>query len=102
VAEGNLGAGAGGTVGRMLQRQGMRGMKGGLGTASLRLGEVAIGALAIVNAADRRLADGKDRGRGAPRRWRRVRRQIRRGLDRGRRSQVAGRGSIDVPRRAFL
>jgi len=51
VAEGNVGAGAGGTVGRMLQRQGMRGMKGGLGTASLRLGDVVIGALAVVNAA---------------------------------------------------
>jgi L-aminopeptidase/D-esterase-like protein len=51
VAEGNVGAGAGGTVGRMLQGQGMRGMKGGLGTASLRLGDVAIGALAVVNAA---------------------------------------------------
>jgi L-aminopeptidase/D-esterase-like protein len=51
VAEGNVGAGAGGTVGRMLQRQGMRGMKGGLGTASLRVGDVAIGALAVVNAA---------------------------------------------------
>jgi L-aminopeptidase/D-esterase-like protein len=51
VAEGNVGAGAGGTVGRMLQRQGMRGMKGGLGTASLRLGDVAIGAIAVVNAA---------------------------------------------------
>ena len=51
VAEGNVGAGAGATVGRMLQSQGMRGMKGGLGTASLRLGDVAIGALAVVNAA---------------------------------------------------
>ena len=51
VAEGNVGAGAGGTVGRMLQRQGMRGMKGGLGTASLRLGDLVIGALAVVNAA---------------------------------------------------
>ena len=51
VAEGNVGAGAGGTVGRMLQGQGMRGMKGGLGTASLRLGDVVIGALAVVNAA---------------------------------------------------
>src|SRR5918996_2487345 len=51
VAEGNVGAGAGGTVGRMLQRHGMRGMKGGLGTASLRLGDVAIGALALVHAA---------------------------------------------------
>jgi L-aminopeptidase/D-esterase-like protein len=51
VAEGNVGAGAGGTVGRMLQRQGLRGMKGGLGTASLKLGELTIGALAVVNAA---------------------------------------------------
>ena len=51
VAEGNVGAGSGGTVGRMLQGQGMRGMKGGLGTASLRLGDVVIGALAVVNAA---------------------------------------------------
>ena len=51
VGEGNVGAGAGGTVGRMLQRYGMRGMKGGLGTASLRLGEVTIGAIAVVNAA---------------------------------------------------
>ena len=51
VAEGNVGAGAGATVGRMLQSQGMRGMKGGVGTASLLLGDVAIGALAVVNAA---------------------------------------------------
>jgi L-aminopeptidase/D-esterase-like protein len=51
VAEGNVGAGAGGTVGRMLRSQGMPGMKGGLGTASLRAGDVAIGALAVVNAA---------------------------------------------------
>jgi L-aminopeptidase/D-esterase-like protein len=50
-AEGNVGAGAGATVGRMLQGQGMRGMKGGLGTAGLLLGDVAIGALAVVNAA---------------------------------------------------
>jgi L-aminopeptidase/D-esterase-like protein len=51
LAEGNVGAGAGGTVGRMLQGRGLRGMKGGLGTASLRLGEVVIGAVAVVNAA---------------------------------------------------
>jgi L-aminopeptidase/D-esterase-like protein len=51
VAEGNVGAGAGGMVGRRRPRQGLRGMKGGLGTASLRLGEVTIGALAVVNAA---------------------------------------------------
>jgi L-aminopeptidase/D-esterase-like protein len=51
VPEGNVGAGAGGTVGRMLMRYGMKGMKGGLGTASLRAGEVVIGALAVVNPA---------------------------------------------------
>jgi L-aminopeptidase/D-esterase-like protein len=51
VAEGNVGAGAGGTVGRMLTGSGLRGMKGGLGTASLRLGDVTIGALAVVNPA---------------------------------------------------
>jgi L-aminopeptidase/D-esterase-like protein len=51
VEEGNVGAGAGATVGRMLRRHTAGGMKGGLGTASLRAGEVVIGALAVVNAA---------------------------------------------------
>ena len=51
VAEGNVGAGAGATVGRMLPRHTAGGMKGGLGTASLRLGDVIVGALAVVNAA---------------------------------------------------
>jgi len=51
VAEGNVGAGAGATVGRMLRAQTAGGMKGGLGSASLRLGEIVIGALAVVNAA---------------------------------------------------
>ncbi len=50
VAEGNIGAGAGATVGKMLRAEGFPGMKGGLGTASLRLGEIVIGALAVVNA----------------------------------------------------
>jgi L-aminopeptidase/D-esterase-like protein len=50
-AEGNVGAGAGATVGRMLRAQTAGGMKGGLGTASLRLGDIVIGALAVVNAA---------------------------------------------------
>src|SRR5215211_2396285 len=49
VPEGNVGAGAGATVGKMHRGRGMGGMKGGLGTASLRLGEVVIGALAVVN-----------------------------------------------------
>jgi L-aminopeptidase/D-esterase-like protein len=51
VGEGNVGAGAGGTVGKMHRRRGLSGMKGGIGTASLTLGDVVIGALAVVNAA---------------------------------------------------
>lgn len=51
VAEGNVGAGAGATVGKMHRRRGLSGMKGGIGTASLKLGDVVIGALAVVNAA---------------------------------------------------
>jgi L-aminopeptidase/D-esterase-like protein len=51
VAEGNVGAGAGATVGRMLRVQTAGGMKGGIGTASLRAGDVIVGALAVVNAA---------------------------------------------------
>jgi L-aminopeptidase/D-esterase-like protein len=51
VAEGNVGAGAGATVGRMLRAQTAGGMKGGLGSASLRLGEIVVAALAVVNAA---------------------------------------------------
>jgi L-aminopeptidase/D-esterase-like protein len=51
VAEGTIGAGAGATVGKMHRGRGLQGMKGGLGTASLQLGDVTIGALAVVNAA---------------------------------------------------
>ncbi|MEO6237199.1 MAG: P1 family peptidase [Vicinamibacterales bacterium] len=51
VAEGNVGAGAGATVGRMLRAHTAGGMKGGLGTASLRVGDLVIAALAVVNAA---------------------------------------------------
>jgi len=51
VAEGNIGAGAGATVGKMLRAQTAGGMKGGIGTASLRLGDIVIAALAVVNAA---------------------------------------------------
>ncbi|MBI1983073.1 MAG: P1 family peptidase [Acidobacteria bacterium] len=49
VEEGNVGVGAGGTVGKMLENHGYGGMKGGLGTASVRLGDVVIGALAVLN-----------------------------------------------------
>lgn len=51
VAEGNVGAGAGATVGKMHRGRGIPGMKGGLGTASVKLGDVVVAALAVVNAA---------------------------------------------------
>ena len=51
VAQGNVGAGAGATVGKMLGQFGMRGMKSGVGMASMRVGDVVIGALMVVNAA---------------------------------------------------
>jgi len=51
VAEGSVGAGTGATVGKMFVGRGMRGMKGGVGTASVRLGEIVIAALVVVNAA---------------------------------------------------
>jgi len=51
VPEGNVGVGAGATVGKMHRGRGLGGMKGGLGTASIKLGEVIIAALAVVNAA---------------------------------------------------
>jgi L-aminopeptidase/D-esterase-like protein len=51
IAEGNVGAGAGATVGKLFGLQ--HAMKGGLGTASVRVGEtgVIVAALAVVNAA---------------------------------------------------
>ena len=51
VMEGNVGAGAGATVGKMHRARGYSGMKGGIGSASVTLGDVVIGALAVVNAA---------------------------------------------------
>ncbi len=51
VPEGSIGAGAGATVGKMHRGRGYSGMKGGVGSASLTLGDVVIGALAVVNAA---------------------------------------------------
>ena len=48
VRQGNVGAGAGATVGKLLGP--MRSMKGGLGSASLRLpGDLVVGAIAAVN-----------------------------------------------------
>ena len=51
VAEGNVGAGSGATVGKIFGGRGMKGMKGGLGTASARLGDVVVAALVVANAA---------------------------------------------------
>ena len=51
LEEGSVGAGAGATVGTMLSSQGIHGMKGGVGTASVRVGEVVVGALAVANTA---------------------------------------------------
>jgi L-aminopeptidase/D-esterase-like protein len=51
VGEGSVGAGAGATVGKMFRSRGLGGMKGGLGTVSIRQGDVIIAALSVVNAA---------------------------------------------------
>lgn len=57
VAEGSVGAGTGATVGKVLGAAGA--MKGGVGTWAERRGELAVGALAVVNAfGDVRDADG--------------------------------------------
>ncbi len=47
-AEGNVGAGAGATVGKMFG--GKRAMKGGIGTASIKLPGLTVGAIVAVNA----------------------------------------------------
>lgn len=49
LEEGNVGVGAGATVGKMLRNKGYNGMKSGVGTSSLRLGDVIIGALVVAN-----------------------------------------------------
>lgn len=48
VAEGNVGAGTGASVGKIHGRP--RAMRGGIGSASVRLGDVIVGALVAVNA----------------------------------------------------
>jgi L-aminopeptidase/D-esterase-like protein len=48
VAEGNVGAGTGASVGKLYHLP--RAMRGGIGTASVRLGAVTVGALVAVNA----------------------------------------------------
>ena len=47
-AEGNVGAGAGATVGKLFGIQ--RAMRGGIGTASIKVGAITVGALVAVNA----------------------------------------------------
>ncbi|MBI2155103.1 MAG: P1 family peptidase [Candidatus Rokubacteria bacterium] len=59
VEEGNVGAGTGATVGKLFGLP--RAMKGGIGSASARLGEVVVGALVAVNA----LGDVRDPLTGA-------------------------------------
>jgi L-aminopeptidase/D-esterase-like protein len=49
LEEGNVGVGAGATVGKMLRSKGCSGMKSGVATSSLRLGDVMIGALVVAN-----------------------------------------------------
>ena len=51
VAEGSVGAGAGATVGKLFVGRGLPGMKGGVGGASVRLGQLVVAALVVVNAA---------------------------------------------------
>jgi L-aminopeptidase/D-esterase-like protein len=51
VATGSVGAGSGATVGKMFRGRGLAGMKGGLGTASFRRGDLVVAALTVVNAA---------------------------------------------------
>jgi L-aminopeptidase/D-esterase-like protein len=58
VAEGNVGAGTGASVGKLYHRP--RAMRGGLGTASVRFDGVVIGALVAVNA----VGDVKDPATG--------------------------------------
>ncbi len=48
VVQGNVGAGAGATIGKMFGPQ--FAMKAGIGSASLRVGEIVVGAIAAVNA----------------------------------------------------
>ena len=49
IEEGTVGGGAGGTVGKMMRQNGGGGMKGGFGTASIRVGDVVIGAAMVLN-----------------------------------------------------
>lgn len=58
-AQGSVGAGAGATVGKLFGLS--RAMKGGIGTASVRIGKIAVGAIVAVNA----VGDVRDPASGA-------------------------------------
>jgi L-aminopeptidase/D-esterase-like protein len=71
-AQGSVGAGAGASVGKLFGIE--RGMKGGIGTASIKLGPITVGALVAVNAtgdvidpADGRVVAGTRDDDGRPR-----------------------------------
>jgi L-aminopeptidase/D-esterase-like protein len=49
VAEGNVGAGTGATVGPFLERSGLLGTKGGLGSSAARVGPWTVGAVTVAN-----------------------------------------------------
>src|SRR2546427_493657 len=49
LEEGNVGVGSGATVGKMLRSKGYNGMKSGVATSSLLLGDIIIGALVVAN-----------------------------------------------------
>ncbi len=78
VAEGSVGAGTGATVGKLYGLA--RAMKGGIGCASLRVGEAVVGALVAVNA----LGDVRDPDSGR--------------LLAGTRESPDGRGLLDTAR----
>jgi len=59
VAEGNVGAGTGATVGKVYRIA--QAMRGGIGSASRRLGDVVVGAIVVVNA----VGDVRDPDTGA-------------------------------------
>jgi len=49
LEEGNVGVGSGATIGKMLRSKGYNGMKSGVATSSLLLGDIIIGALVVAN-----------------------------------------------------
>ncbi len=49
VAQGTVGAGTGATVGPFFEGRGLRGTKGGLGSAATRVGRWTVGAIAVTN-----------------------------------------------------